>query len=112
MGMPVLGHATLSKEQAMASRQGDLYWPVQNGVITWDKLVAITDVLAGKAEGRTDDIQIILYKNQGGQGIIDLALAKRCYELARESGKGHEIATGAPPVDVVSDAWEERRYNP
>ena len=81
----------LSKEQAIDSQQGDIYWPVQNKVITWDKVVDIADVLTGKAKGRTDDRQIILFKNQGGQGIIDIALAKRCYELARESGKGYEL---------------------
>jgi ornithine cyclodeaminase/alanine dehydrogenase-like protein (mu-crystallin family) len=81
----------LSKEQAIDSQQGDIYWPVQNGVMTWEKVVDIADVLSGKTKGRTDDRQIILYKNQGGQGIIDIALAKRCYELAREHGKGTEL---------------------
>ncbi len=103
---------TLSKEHAIASKQGDLYWPVQSGVITWDKVVDVADVLAGKVKGRTDDKQIILYKNQGGQGIIDLALAKRCYDLAREHGKGYEMNISAPPVHTGSDAWEERRYDP
>ncbi len=84
----------LSKEQAIDSQQGDIYWPVQNRVITWDRVVDIADVLAGRAVGRTDDKQIILYKNQGGQGIIDIALAKRCYDLARQTGKGHEMNIG------------------
>ena len=81
----------LSKAQAIDSQQGDIYWPVQNGIITWDKVVDIAEILAGKAPGRTDDRQIILYKNQGGQGIVDLALAKRCYDLARAHGKGYEM---------------------
>jgi ornithine cyclodeaminase/alanine dehydrogenase-like protein (mu-crystallin family) len=81
----------LSKLQAVDSQQGDIYWPVQNGIITWDKVVDIADVLAGKAKGRTSDKQIILYKNQGGQGIVDIALAKKCYELAKQHGKGHEM---------------------
>jgi ornithine cyclodeaminase/alanine dehydrogenase-like protein (mu-crystallin family) len=81
----------LSKLQAIDSQQGDIYWPVQNGVITWEKVVDIADVLAGKAEGRTDDKQIILYKNQGGQGIVDIALAKKCYDLAKRHGKGYEL---------------------
>ena len=81
----------LSKEQAIDSQQGDIYWPVQNGVIGWDKIVDIADVLTGRAKGRTDDRQIIVYKNQGGQGIADIALAKRCYELAREHGKGYDL---------------------
>ena len=81
----------LSKDQAIDSQQGDIYWPVQNGIITWEKVVDIADVLSGKAPGRRDDRQIILYKNQGGQGVIDIALAKRCYELARQHGKGYEL---------------------
>ncbi len=64
---------------------------IEDGVITWDKVVEIADVLTGKAPGRTEDKQIILYKNQGGQGVIDIALAKRCYELARQHGKGYEL---------------------
>jgi alanine dehydrogenase len=81
----------LSKLQAIDSQQGDIYWPVQSGVITWDKVVDIADVLAGKTPGRTDDKQIIVYKNQGGQGIVDIALAKKCYELAKQHGKGYEM---------------------
>lgn len=81
----------LSKTQAIDSQQGDIYWPVQNGVISWSKVVEIADVLAGRAKGRTDDNQIILYKNQGGQGIVDIALAKKCYDLAKQLGKGYEM---------------------
>ncbi len=82
----------LSREQAVDSQQGDIYWPVQEGVLSWDKVVDIADILTGKAPGRTNDDQILLYKNQGGQGIVDLALAKRLYDLAREHGKGFELA--------------------
>src|SRR5262249_32273408 len=67
----------LSKAQAIDSQQGDIYWPVENGVISWEKVVEVSDFLAGTAQGRTDDNQIILYKNQGGQGIVDIALAKK-----------------------------------
>lgn len=92
----------LSRAQAIDSQQGDLYWPVQSGVMTWDKVVDIAEVLAGKAPGRTDDRQIIAYKNQGGQGIIDLALARRCYELAREDGKGYELDIRPRPPEQGS----------
>ena len=81
----------LSKAQAIDSQQGDIYWPVQNGVIGWDKVIEIADVLSGKMKGRINDKQIILYKNQGGQGIVDIALAKKCYDLAITQGKGHEM---------------------
>ncbi len=88
----------LSKEQAIDSQQGDIYWPVQSGVIDWDKVVEIADILAGNAPGRTDDKEIILYKNQGGQGVIDIALAKRLYDLACEKGLGTELPIRARPA--------------
>ena len=88
----------LSKEQAIDSQQGDIYWPVQSGVIGWDKVVEIADIVAGTAPGRTDDKQIILYKNQGGQGIIDIALAKRLYDLAREKRLGTELPIRSRPA--------------
>jgi len=81
----------LSKAQAIDSQQGDIYWPAESGVISWDKIVEIADVLAGKVQGRTSDEQIILYKNQGGQGIVDIALAKKCFELAKDHAKGYEL---------------------
>jgi ornithine cyclodeaminase/alanine dehydrogenase-like protein (mu-crystallin family) len=82
----------LSREQAIDSQQGDIYWPVQEGVISWDKVVDIADVLGGMVAGGTDDKLIILYKNHGGNGIVDIALAKRLYDLARENGKGFELS--------------------
>jgi ornithine cyclodeaminase/alanine dehydrogenase-like protein (mu-crystallin family) len=66
----------LSKAQAIDSQQGDIYWPAQAGVISWDKVVEIADVLAGKVKGRTDDKQIILYKNQGGKASSTLPWRK------------------------------------
>jgi ornithine cyclodeaminase/alanine dehydrogenase-like protein (mu-crystallin family) len=90
----------LSKAQAIDSEQGDIYWPVKNGVITWDKVVEISDVLSGNVKGRTDDKQIILYKNQGGQGIVDIALAKKCYDLAKEHHKGFEL-----PIEPRLNWW-------
>ena len=87
----------LSKEQAIDSQQGDIYWPIESGVFGRDNVVEIADILAGNALGRTDDKQIILYKNQGGQGIIDIALAKRLFELAREKGIGTELPIRSRP---------------
>ena len=81
----------LSRAQAIDSQQGDIYWPVQQGVMTWDKVVDIADVLAGTAPGRTDDREILLYKNQGGQGVVDIALAHRLYQLAVETGAGYPL---------------------
>jgi alanine dehydrogenase len=94
----------LSRAQAIDSQQGDIYWPVEQGVITWDKVVDIADVLAGNAPGRTDDREIILYKNQGGQGVVDIALAHRLYQLAVEHGAGYPLRIESRGV-LDSSGW-------
>jgi ornithine cyclodeaminase/alanine dehydrogenase-like protein (mu-crystallin family) len=96
----------LSKEQAIDSQQGDIYWPVQNGVIGWNNVVEVADILAGRAPGRTDDKEIILYKNQGGQGIIDIALATRLYQLAREKGCGTQLPIRPRPAHAGT-GWRD-----
>ena len=77
----------LSKAQAIDSEQGDIYGPVQNGVITWEKVVEIADVLCRESQGQaTNDDEIILLNVQGGQGIVDIALAEKWHESAKQHG--------------------------
>jgi ornithine cyclodeaminase/alanine dehydrogenase-like protein (mu-crystallin family) len=50
----------------------------------------LSDVVAGKAPGRTSPDQVTLFESQG-IGLEDLAAACRVLELARERGVGMEI---------------------
>ena len=50
----------------------------------------IGEILAGKKPGREDDDEII-YFNAVGAGIMDIAVATRCYKAARQAGKGIEL---------------------
>ncbi len=84
--------AVNSREQVIQDQQADLYDPVQAGWLDWDRVAEIGWVLTGQAPGRTSDDQITLFKNNAGQGIADLAIAARAYDLARERGLGEEIA--------------------
>ncbi|MBM2809804.1 MAG: hypothetical protein HW416_563 [Chloroflexi bacterium] len=88
-----------SREQVFQDRQGDLYDPIENDVISADQLLELGDVLAAGTLVRTGDQQLTLFKNNAGQGIADVAIAARVYQRARERGVGLEL-----PVGV----WSER----
>ncbi|MBI2360727.1 MAG: ornithine cyclodeaminase family protein [Deltaproteobacteria bacterium] len=77
-----------SIQQAIQDEQGDIYDPVQKGIIRWEDLVEIGELLAGKKEGRTKAEQITLFKNNAGQGVADVALGGLVLEKAQERGLG------------------------
>ncbi len=78
-----------SKEQAMIE-SGDLIEPALRGVISWQKVRELGDIVAGKTVGRADNSTITLFKSNG-IAVEDIALAARVYERARSQGIGIEI---------------------
>ena len=78
----------VSIQQALQDEQADIYDPVQRGVIKWEQLVEIGDILAGKKEGRTKADQITFYKNNAGQGVADVALGALVLEQAQKKNAG------------------------
>jgi ornithine cyclodeaminase len=85
-----------SRQQAIQDEQGDLFDPVKSGIVTWDAMVDLADLVAGHAPGRTADEQITLFKNNAGQGIADMAVGSRVYSNARERQFGTELHVGLP----------------
>ncbi|MCH8919051.1 MAG: ornithine cyclodeaminase family protein [Proteobacteria bacterium] len=65
----------------------DLAAPVARGIIGWDQVIALGDVVAGNRPGRTSDTDITLFKSLG-VALEDVALAARAYEKAIEKGLG------------------------
>jgi ornithine cyclodeaminase/alanine dehydrogenase-like protein (mu-crystallin family) len=82
--------ATL-KEQAIMDEQADLFEPVQNGIISWDKIADLGEVVAGKAHGRRSPQEITVFKQNSDQGVGFMALAKLAHDKARAAGRGLEI---------------------
>jgi alanine dehydrogenase len=68
---------------ALAAHEADALDP--------SRIVELSLVVAGNAEGRTSAAQTTLYKSVG-TGLQDLAAAHRIYQVARERGLGTEIA--------------------
>ena len=65
----------------------DLVAPVREGILTWDKVRPLGEVVAGHAKGRQSKTDITLYKSLG-VAIEDVALAIRAYEKAVAAGIG------------------------
>src|SRR2546430_2995224 len=82
--------ATDSIEQAK-EESGDLVEPMKRGLITWDRIHEIGEVVAGKVQGRTNDDDVTLFKSHG-MAIEDVAVAALVYERARDRGIGKPIS--------------------
>ena len=65
----------------------DLAAPVAEGVLSWDDVHSLGDVVAGKLKGRAAREDITLFKSLG-VAIEDVALAARAYEKALKLGIG------------------------
>ena len=84
-------HGIVSIQQAIQDEQADIYDPVQRGVIKWEQLVEIGEILAGKKEGRTKPDQITFFKNNAGQGVADVALGAKVLENIRRKNTGQKL---------------------
>lgn len=68
----------------------DLAAPVADGVIGWDRVTSLGDIVAGNIPGRTTDEDITLFKSLG-VAFEDVALAARAYEKALAAGVGRKL---------------------
>jgi alanine dehydrogenase len=70
---------------------GSFLAALEQGVVTEDHVHAeLGEVVAGVAEGRTDDDQITVF-DSGGTAIETVAGAHLCYERARDQGLGQPV---------------------
>jgi len=58
-----------------------------------DKIYLLSDLLVGKAPGRTTSAQITMMNKNWGLGIEFASVAKLVYDRARDAGVGREIPT-------------------
>jgi ornithine cyclodeaminase/alanine dehydrogenase-like protein (mu-crystallin family) len=82
--------ATL-RAQAIQDEQGDLYDPVEAGLICWEDVHDLAAIVAGAAPTRTSAAQITLFKQNSDQGVGYMALARYVHDLARREGLGVEV---------------------
>ena len=78
-------------EQAIQDEQGDLVEPVKQGLLRWEDIKELGQLLAGKVSGRTNNKQITVFKQNSDQGVGFMALARLVHDKARQAGIGTEI---------------------
>ena len=72
-------------------RQAGIFDPIEKGIIGWDKIHELGEILNGSFPGRTSDEQITLHANNNGTAAADLAIAQWVHERCREMGRGSPI---------------------
>jgi ornithine cyclodeaminase/alanine dehydrogenase-like protein (mu-crystallin family) len=83
-----------SRELAIQDQQGDIYDQVESGQLNWDNVAELREIVSGKKPGRQNASDITVFKNNGGQGIAELAIANLILERAKERKLGVEISWG------------------
>lgn len=84
------------RESIEQEQQAGLIEPLEAGVIGWDKIVELGDIVAGRHPGRTSDDEITYHANNNGTAAADMALAQRVYEICRDAGKGVKLEIPVP----------------
>ena len=79
------------RESIEQDQQAGLMEPLQRGLITWDKIHELGELVSGAFPGRTRDDQITFHANNNGTAAADLAIAKRVYERCKTLSRGLEI---------------------
>jgi len=69
---------------------GDLVTPASSGLLRWDQVAELPQVVAGKLKGRNRDEDITLFKSLG-LAIEDVAAAAFVYERAQKEKMGTEL---------------------
>jgi len=84
------------RESIETERQAGIFDPIEQGIISWDKVHELGEILDGSFPGRTSDQQITLHANNNGTAAADLAIAQWVYEQCRQMGRGSPIELPRP----------------
>ncbi len=86
-------YITVDSRGTARNECGDLLPAVENGLVDWDSLTEIGDVIIARAPRRTSAQAITLYESHG-MGIQDLYVAERLVEMSRSQGVGTDLPVG------------------
>lgn len=84
------------RESVIQDQQAGLIEPIEAGIITWDKIVELGEIISGAHPGRTSDDEITYHANNNGTAASDLAIAQWVYERCKEMGRGQQIEIPVP----------------
>ena len=79
------------RESVISEKQGDLYEPIESGLVKLKDLIELGAVAAGDALGRNNEEDITYHKNNNGTAASEIAVAMLVYEKAKDAGRGTVI---------------------
>ncbi|MGZ8229903.1 MAG: ornithine cyclodeaminase family protein [Burkholderiales bacterium] len=86
-------YITVDSRGTARNECGDLFPAVESGLLDWETLPEIGEVIIGRARRRDSSQEITLYESHG-MGIQDLYVAERLVQMARERGVGADLPIG------------------
>lgn len=90
-----------SIDQDRQDRTAIVWGAAEEGIISWDKVFDLGQVMRGEA-GRTSDDQITFFKQNAFWGVGDQVIGRLLYEKARERGIGIEL--DVDPFESTTDS--------
>lgn len=88
--------ATNWRESIESEKQAGIWDPIQQGIISWDKIVEVGAIVSGQHPGRTSDDQVTMHANNNGTAAADIAIAYWVYEEAKKMGRGTPLLLPRP----------------
>jgi alanine dehydrogenase len=82
-----------SKEVARNDQSPDVWEAAQKGIVRWEDIGELQDLVSGKLRGRTGPDQITLFNNNTGAGTQFAAVGAAVVKRARAMGLGRELPT-------------------
>ena len=98
------------RESVYSNNQMELLDPIERGVISWDRITTLAEVVSSDSPFRSEPDDIVYYKNSTGMGIQMSAACALIYRDAISQGIGHEIPTEWFGSDLTE--WNERGFFP
>ncbi len=80
----------VTSKATVEANESDLFRAARDGVLDWEGVCELGDVILGNAPGRTAPEEITLFKLQG-MGIMDLAVGLRAYEAVKDSASAQRL---------------------
>ena len=93
-----------------SNNQIELLDPIEQGLVSWDRICTLGEVVAGTTALEAQPGDIVYYKNSTGMGIQMAAAGALIYRKAVEAGVGQEIPTEWFGSDLTY--WYDKGFYP
>ena len=98
------------RDSVYSNGQRELLDPIEAGLVSWDRICTLGEVVSGTSSLEAKPGDIVYYKNSTGMGIQMSAAGALIYRKAVEAGVGNEIPTEWFGSDL--SYWHSRGFYP